>query len=107
MNSEDSHLPISIQYVIKLCKQIIKDAREGKCTEEEVNNIISCIEAKEKGFINPREYLSAEEAMKITCMHRRQFFTLIKEHDIKCHKINNQPIGYHIDDIHRLKDLTN
>lgn len=107
MNSkdEDSNLPTNVRYVIQLCKQIIKDAQSGKCTEEQINNIIAQTEPRCHGFINPRDYLSAEKAMKKLNTHRNQFFTLIKKYNIQVHKINNQPIGYHIDDINKLKSI--
>ena len=96
-------LSIEGQYAWRLCKQVMRDLRDGKCTDEQIRGIVSNIDADKNGYIHPDDYLPAEKAMKELGVHRNQFFTLIKEHNIQCKKINGHPIGYHKSDIQRLR----
>jgi hypothetical protein len=97
-------LSITKQYIWKLCKQILKDLKSGECTEEQANNIMSNINAEKSGYINPDDYLSSENAMKYLGVHRNQFFSLVKEYDIQCKKINGHPIGYYKKDLQRIRN---
>lgn len=91
------------QYVWKLCKQILKDLKSGECTDEQVSSLVSTIDANRNGYINPDDYLSAENAMKYVGAHRNQFFALIKKHGIQCKKINGHSIGYNKHDLDKIK----
>lgn len=103
LKDNDNNMSTETLYAIKLCKQIIKDLRSGKCSEEQIHNIIVNTEPRSHGFINPDDYLPAEAAMKMLGVHRNQFFSLTKQYGIKCHKINNQPIGFHRNDLETLR----
>lgn len=96
-------LSLKKQYVWKLCKQILKDLKDGNCTEEEIDQIVSTIDAKQNGYINPDDYMNADKAMITLGVHRNQFFSLVKEFDVQCKKINGHSIGYHKDDINFIK----
>ena len=95
-------LSLKKQYAWKLCKQILKDLKGGNCTDEEIDQIIATTNARRYGYINPEEYLTADRAMIMIGVHRNQFFSLVKEHDVQCKKINGHSIGYHKSDIDRL-----
>lgn len=97
-------LSLQGQYVWRLCKQVMRDLKDGKCTDEEINRIVSNIDADKNGYIHPDDYLPAEKAMKELRVHRNQFFALTKEHNIQCKKINGHSIGYHKNDIQRLRN---
>lgn len=97
-------LSLQGQYVWRLCKQVMRDLKYGKCTDEEINRIVSNIDADKNGYIHPDDYLPAEKAMKELRVHRNQFFALTKEHNIQCKKINGHSIGYHKNDIQRLRN---
>ena len=97
-------LSLQGQYVWRLCKQVMRDLKDGKCTDEDINRIVSNIDADKNGYIHPDDYLPAEKAMKELRVHRNQFFALTKEHNIQCKKINGHSIGYHKNDIQRLRN---
>lgn len=97
-------LSLQGQYVWRLCKQVMRNLKDGKCTDEEINRIVSNIDADKNGYIHPDDYLPAEKAMKELRVHRNQFFALTKEHNIQCKKINGHSIGYHKNDIQRLRN---
>lgn len=97
-------LSLQGQYVWRLCKQVMRDLKDGKCTDEEINRIVSNIDADKNGYIHPDDYLPAEKAMKELRVHRNQFFALTKEHNIQCKKINGHSIGYHKNDIQKLRN---
>lgn len=100
-------LSIQGQYVWRLCKQVMHDLKDGTCTDEQINKIVSHINADKNGYIHPDDYLPADKAMKDLGVHRNQFFALTKEYNIQCKKINGHPIGYHKDDIQKLKNILN
>lgn len=95
-------LSLQGQYAWRLCKQILKDLKEGKCTDEQISSLVSSIDANKHGYIKPDDYLPAEKAMKVVRVHRNEFFTLTKQNNVQCRKINGHSIGYHKDDIQRL-----
>lgn len=112
-------LSLKKQYVWKLCKQILKDLKDGSCTDEQIDQLVATIDARQNGYINPEDYVSArqngyinpedyvsaDKAMTILGVHRNQFFSLVKEHDIQCKKINGHSIGYYKGDINLLKNI--
>lgn len=100
-------LSIHGQLMWKFCRQILRDLKNGEYTDEQISRFLSSITAEKNGFINPENYFSAEKAMKFIGVHRNQFFALIKEHNVKCRKINGHPIGYHRDDLQRMKNSLN
>lgn len=104
-STKEQKLTANAQYVLRLCQAVIKDVRSGKCTDEQINGIIAGTEPRCRGFINPDDYITAETAMRKIGVHRNQFFALVKQHGIKVHKINNQPIGYHRTEIEGLRKV--
>lgn len=100
-------LSIEGQYAWRLCKQVMRDLRDGNCSDEQIHRIVAGVDADKHGYIHPDDYLPAEKAIKELGVHRNLFFALIKEHNIQCKKINGHPIGYHKDDIQRLRNILN
>lgn len=88
---------------MELCKRIIEDVKDGRCSEEEMNNIITKTEPRRNGYIDPKEYVNAEKASKYLGVHRNEFFRLLRKHHVTVNKINNQPIGYWTKDLERIK----
>ena len=100
-------LSVEGQYAWRLCKQVMRDLRDGKCTDEQIRGIVAGVDAEKHGYINPNDYLPAEKAIQKLRVHRNLFFALIKEHNIHCKKINGHSIGYHKNDIQRLQNYLN
>lgn len=97
-------LSIEGQYAWRLCKQVMRDLKDGNCTDEDIHRIVAGADADKHGYIHPDDFLPAEKAMKELGVHRNQFFALIKEYNIQCKKINGHSIGYHKKDIQRLRN---
>lgn len=99
-------LSLKKQYVWKLCKQVLKDLKNGECTEEQIDDLISKTEPRNRGYFREEDFVTADEAMKILCLgkNRNRFFTLIKVYKIEAKTFNGVKIGYRINDIYALKD---
>ena len=99
-------LSIQGQILWKFCRQILRDLKNGEYTDEQISALLSSVVAERYGYINPDDYLSADSAIKYLGVHRNQFFSLIKQYNVQCRKINGHPIGYHKKDLQRiLNDL--
>lgn len=101
----ESNVSIKGKYVINLCKQLIKDIKDGECSDDDLAEVISDTEMKMFGYVNENDYISAERAMKELGLgkNRNKFFDIIRKNGIKCKRINNQPVGYNRKDIERVK----
>ena len=99
-------LSLKKQYVWKLCRQVLRDLKNGECTEEQIDDLISKTEPRNRGYFREEDFVTAEEAMKILCLgkNRNRFFTLIKVYKIEAKTFNGVKIGYRINDIYALKD---
>ena len=99
-------LSLKKQYVWKLCRQVLRDLKNGECTEEQIDDLISKTEPRSRGYFREEDFVTAEEAMKILCLgkNRNRFFTLIKVYKIEAKTFNGVKIGYRINDIYALKD---
>lgn len=99
-------LSLKKQYVWKLCKQVLRDLKNGECTEEQIDDLISKTEPRSRGYFREEDFVTADEAMKILCLgkNRNRFFTLIKVYKIEAKTFNGVKIGYRINDIYALKD---
>lgn len=107
MSENNNKLSASARYVIELCKRIISDVQSGECSEEEISSIITRTEPRHNGYINPRDYLNADNAAKYVGVGRAEFFSLIKRFKVKATKINNLPIGYDIKQLDKIRHATN
>ena len=99
-------LSLKKQYVWKLCKQILRDLKNGECTEEEIDDLIARTEPRSRGYFREEDFVTAHEAMRILCLgqNRNRFFDLIKVYKIESQTFNGVKIGYRREEIHKLKE---
>ena len=99
-------LSLKKQYVWKLCKQILRDLKNGECTEEEIDDLIARTEPRSRGYFREEDFVTADEAMKILKLrqNRNRFFDLIKVYKIESQTFNGVKIGYRREEIHKLKE---
>ena len=97
-------LSLKKQYVWKLCKQILRDLKNGECTEEEIEDLIAKTEPRSRGYFREEDFVTADEAMKILRLgqNRNRFFDLIKAYKIESQTFNGVKIGYRREEIHKL-----
>lgn len=95
------------QYVWKLCKQVMKDIKEGECTEEEINDLITKTKPRSRGYFREEDFVTADEAMRILRLgkNRNKFFDLLKVYKIKAHTFNGVKIGYKREEIYKLGEI--
>jgi hypothetical protein len=99
-------LSLKKQYVWKLCKQILRDLKNGECTEEEIDDLISKTEPRSRGYFREEDFVTADEAMKILHLgqNRNRFFDLLKVYKIQSQTFNGVKIGYRKEEIFKLKE---
>ena len=100
-------LSLKKQYVWKLCKQVLRDLKNGECTEEQIDDLISKTEPRSRGYFREEDFVTADEAMKILCLgkNRNRFFDLIKVYKIQSQTFKGLKIGYRVNDIYRIKKM--
>ena len=95
------------QYVWKLCRQIMKDLKNGEgCTDEQIDDLIATTEPRSRGYFREEDFVTADEAMKILRLgqNRNRFFDLIKVYKIESQTFNGVKIGYRKEEIYKLKE---
>lgn len=99
-------LSLKKQYVWKLCKQVLRDLKNGECTEEQIDDLISKTEPRSRGYFREEDFVTADEAMKILKLgsNRNRFFDLIKVYKIQSQTFNGVKIGYPKEEIYKLKE---
>ena len=99
-------LSLKKQYVWKLCRQVLRDLKNGECTEEQIDDLISKTEPRSRGYFREEDFVTADEAMKILCLgkNRNRFFSLIKLYKIQSQTFNGVKIGYRKEEIYKLKE---
>ena len=97
-------LSLKKQYVWKLCKQVLRDLKNGECTEEQIDDLISKTEPRSRGYFREEDFVTADEAMKILHLgqNRNRFFDLLKVYKIQAQTFNGVKIGYRREEIHKL-----
>lgn len=92
---------------IRVLKLVIKDIKEGRCTDEEIAETLTKFHPKSNSeYFRKEDYCNAEEAMKLLGIRsRNQFFELMKTHGIKNHRNDFKDMGYYIGDLEKLKRL--
>ena len=97
-------LSIKKQYVWKLCKQILRDLKNGECTEEQIDELIASTEPRKYGYFREEDFVTADEAMRILKLgqNRNRFFDLLKVYKIQAQTFNGVKIGYKREEIHKL-----
>ena len=99
-------LSIKKQYVWKLCKQVLRDLKNGEYTEEQIDELIASTEPRRQGYFREEDYVTADQAMKILCLgsNRNKFFDLIQTYKIESQTFNGVKIGYKRSEINRLNE---
>lgn len=97
-------LSLKKQYAWKLCKQVLRDLKNGECTDEQVDDLISKTEPRSRGYFREEDFVTADEAMKILRLgqNRNKFFDLLKVYKIQAQTFNGVKIGYRREEIHKL-----
>ena len=97
-------LSLKKQYVWKLCKQLLRDLKNGECTDEQIDDLIARTEPRSRGYFREEDFVTADEAMKILSLgqNRNRFFDLIKVYKIESQTFNGVKIGYRREEIHKL-----
>lgn len=92
---------VALQLLDKIKEQVINDCDE----EQVVETMAKCHPSMLTDYINPDDYCNADEAMEILHLgrNRAKFFELLRKYKVKNHKVNNQPIGYKIKDIKKIR----
>lgn len=100
-------LSLKKQYVWKLCRQIMKDLKNGEgCTDEQIDDLMAKTEPRSRGYFREEDFVTADEAMKILCLgqNRNKLFDLLKVYNIKAQTFNGVKIGYRKEEIYKLKE---
>ena len=99
-------LSLKKQYVWKLCKQILRDLKNGECTDEQIDDLIASTEPRSRGYFREEDFVNADEAMKILRLgnNRNRFFDLIKAYRIESKTFKGIKVGYRREEIHKLSE---
>lgn len=89
---------------------IIDNIREvvlTECDDETIVKTIPKINIPISVGVKEEDYMSYDDAIKELHIgyNRNKLSELAKQHNIKSHKFRNMPIGFHKDDIARLKEV--
>lgn len=85
----------------------IREVVISECNDEIIANALAKVFIPVNIGIVESDYMSYDEAIKeLGISHNRNKLSkLAKEQGIKCHKFRHMPIGFHKDDIARLKEI--
>jgi hypothetical protein len=97
----------TMKYIISLLKQVIKDIRNGECSEEELTDALSKFNPETKGYIKEGDFMNYDEAGKALGIgwNRTRLNNLCKKYHIVNHKFNNAHIGFSTKEILRLREI--
>lgn len=103
---EDNTLSLTKRNALILL-DAIREIVISEGNDEIIANALSKVFVPVKVGIVESDYMSYDDAIKeLKISHNRNKLSqLAKEHGIKCHKFRNMPIGFHKDDIARLKEI--
>jgi hypothetical protein len=90
---------------VRVLKFVIKDIKDGKCTDEELVDAMGRFYPKSNDeYFRKEDYCNTEEAMKLLGLRsRNQFFDLMKKHGIENHHNEFKDMGFYIKDLERVK----
>lgn len=89
-----------IKTLLSLASRVAKD----NCSDEDIDNNFKRIMALDQmNMLNKEDYLSERDALKYLNLNRANFYAIKRKFDIKVTKFNNQPIGYYILDLDKIK----
>lgn len=97
-------LSLKKQYAWKLCKQMLRDLKSGECSDEQIDDLISKTEPRNRGYFREEDFVNADEAMKILRLgnNRNRFFELIKAYKIESQTFKGIKVGYKREEIYKL-----
>lgn len=91
-------------HVIKTLLSLANRVAKEDCTDEDIDNNFKRIMALDKqDMLNKEDYLSERRALKYLNLNRNDFYAIKRRFGIKVCKFNNQPIGYNILDLEKIK----
>lgn len=84
-----------------------RDIVATECDDETIVKTLPNIKIPTRKGIVEEDYMSYDDAIKYLDMgyNRNKLSKLAKKHNIKSQKFRNMPIGFHVDDIERLKEI--
>lgn len=84
----------------------IFDIFSADCNEDELAGALNTIDKMNSEYVNPKDYVTYDGAMKILCMgnNRAGFKKLMDKYGIKNQSFNNHKIGFKRSDILAVKD---
>ena len=87
----------------------LKSVVINDCDDETIVKTIPKVNIPTKIGIIEEDYMSYDDAIKELEIpyNRNKLSSLAKKYGIKSHKCRNMPIGFHKDDIARLKEIIN
>lgn len=75
-------------------------------SDDEILGVICGLDAKARGYINTRDLLTYDKAMRMLGIKsRNKFSSLCRENGISNVRINNMRVGFRREDIERLYDI--
>lgn len=97
----------TMNHIISLLKQVIRDIRSGTCSEEELVAALVKFNPETNGYIREDMFMNYDEAGKALGLgwNRNKLNDLCKLHGVVNHKFNNAHIGFKTKEIERLKDF--
>ena len=91
-------------YVIKKILSLARSVAKEDCSDEDIDNNFKRIMALDKkDMLNKEDFLSERKALKYLNLNRNDFYAIKRRFGIKVTKFNNQPIGYNILDLEKIK----
>lgn len=98
---------VTMQYVVKLLRQVIQDIKSGECGESELVDALIRFNPETKGYIKDDMFLNYDEAGQFLGLgwNRNRLNDLCKLYGIKNHKFNNAHIGFSKREIEKLKEI--
>lgn len=87
----------------------VKNMVVNDCDDETIIKTLPQVAIPTKVGIVEEDYMSYDDAIDELKLpyNRNRLAQLAKEHGIRSHKFRNMPIGFHKDDIARLKKIIN
>lgn len=85
----------------------VKHMIVNECDDETIMKTLPQVTIPTKVGIVEEDYMSYDDAIDELKLpyNRNRLAQLAKEHGIRSHKFRNMPIGFHKDDIARLKEI--
>ena len=102
-------LSLKKQYVWKFCKQILRDLKNGECTDEQIDELVAGIEPHKHGYFKEEDFVNSDQAMRMLQLgqNRTLFFNLLRTYKVEAQTFKGKKIGYLRSDIVRINNILN